>query len=75
MGEFEIILNANTALKNTLNFILPRITDKRISGYLKCKCTINEEQIKFSFTNVKFTFTTVKEYLKFGLPHIAEKRI
>ena len=47
MGEFETILNANTALKNTLNFLLPRITDKRISGYFKCKCTINEEQIKF----------------------------
>ena len=47
MGEFETILNADTALKNTLNFLLPRITDKRISGYFKCKCTINEEQVKF----------------------------
>ena len=47
MGEFETILNADTALKNTLNFLLPRIIDKRISGYFKCKCTINEEQIKF----------------------------
>ena len=52
MGEFETILNANTALKNTLNFLLPHITDKRISGYFKCKCTINEEQIKFILAHI-----------------------
>ena len=60
MGEFETILNANTALKNTLNFLLPRITDKRISGYFKCKCTINEEQIKFLLPTLNLLLVPLK---------------
>ena len=63
MGEFEAILNANTALKNTLNFLLPRITDKRISGYFKCKCTINEEQIKFLLPTLNLLLTPLKNTL------------
>mgnify|MGYP000170456092 FL=1 len=60
MGEFETILNADTALKNTLNFLLPRITDKRISGYFKCKYTINEEQIKFLLPTLNLLLLPLK---------------
>ena len=63
MGEFETILHANTALKNTLNFLLLRITDKRISGYFKCKCTINEEQIKFLSPTLNLLLLTLKNTL------------
>ena len=63
MGEFETILNANTALKNTLNFLLPRITDKRISGYFKCKCTINEEQVKFLLPTLNLLLLPLKNAL------------
>ena len=63
MGEFETILNANTALKNTLNFLLPRITEKPISGYFKCKFTINEEQIKFLLPTLNFLLLPLKNTL------------
>ena len=63
MGEFETILNANTALKNTLNFLLPRITDKPISGYFKCKCTINEEQVKFLLPTLNLLLLPLKNAL------------
>ena len=63
MGEFETILNANTRLKNTLNFRLPRITDKRISGYFKCKCTINEERIKFLLLTLNLPLLPLKNTL------------
>ena len=60
MGEFQTIINADTALKNMLNFLLPRITDKRISGYFKCKCTINEEQIKFILPTLNLLLLPLK---------------
>ena len=63
IGEFETILNANTALKNKLNFLLPRITDKRISGYFKCKCTINEEQMKFLLPTLNLLLPPLKNTL------------
>ena len=63
MGEFETILNANTRLKNTLNFLLPSITDKRISGYFKCKCTINEERIKFLSLTLNLPLLPLKNTL------------
>ena len=63
MGEFETILNANTGLKNTLNFLLPCITDKRISGYFKCKCTINEGQIKFLLLTLNLLLLPLKNTL------------
>ena len=60
MGEFETILNANTAIKNTLNFLLPRITDNRISGYFKCKSTINEEPVKFLLPKLSLLLPPLK---------------
>ena len=63
MGEFKTILNANTALNNKLNFLLSRITDKRTSGYFKCNCTINEEQIKFLLPTLNLLLLPLKNTL------------
>ena len=60
MAEFQTILNANAALKNTLNFLLPRITVNRNSGYFKCKCKINEEQIKFLLPKLSLLLPPLK---------------
>ena len=63
MGEFETISNANTAIKNTINFLSPSIKDKRISGYFQCKCTINEEQKKFILSTSNLLLLPLKTTL------------
>ena len=80
-------MNANAArTEEYFKFILPHITYKRISGYFKYKCIINEEQIKFIFNyhtsqisefeaTLKCKCKINEGYIKFILPHIKDEWI